>query len=167
MIAKKPKNEENLDISSRLSVSKKVSGDLSNSLQLLIERFMTCIKTLDTSEVEEVEYVNTLIGRLNDLIDFMSVKQNNSYSRLDYVKLTDDYGNVATEYKLWVVGEFYIDNDVASYYKRRIVRARTPKEAIYKYKLVDNTATSSLICFGEKDMESDYSLNIENEEIID
>ena len=90
MIVSKSKENEEDFANSRLSKSKQVSGDLSDSLQLLIERFITCIKTLDTSEVEEVDYVNSLINRLNDLIDFMSRNQNKPYKRLDYVKLTDD-----------------------------------------------------------------------------
>ena len=64
-------------------------------------------------------------------------------------------------------GEFYLENEKPAYYKRRIVRARTPKEAVYKYKQVDASLDISLSCLGEKDNESDYSLNIENDEIID
>ena len=97
----------------------------------------------------------------------MSKNQNNSYKRLNYVKLTDDYGNIATEYKIWVVGEEYFEDGKPTYYKRRIVRARTPKEAVYKYKKEDIYADTSIKCLGEKDNVSAYSLGIENEEVID
>ena len=78
--------------------------------------------------------------------------------------MTDEQGKPVTTYKLWVVGEFYLENEKPAYYKRRIVRARTPKEAVYKYKQVDASLDISLSCLGEKDNESDYSLNIENDE---
>lgn len=164
MIVKRQEEQEVMD---KLNVSKRVSTSLSESLQLLNERFMVCVKDVDSSEIEEVEFANGLITRLNDLIELMSKSQKSKYNRLEYIKLTDDFGNPVTEYKLWVVGEFYIENGKASYYKRRIVRARTPKEAVYKYKKVDSSLDSSLSCLGEKDNVSDYCFGIENEEVID
>lgn len=155
------------DVENKLNISKKVSTNLSESLQLLNERFMTCVKDVDTSEVEDVDFVNSLIKQFNDLVDLMSKSQKNKFKRLELIKLTDEQGNPVTDYKLWVVGEFYIENDKPAYYKRRIVRARTPKEAVYKYKKVDALLDNSLVCLGEKDNVSDYSLNIENDEIID
>jgi hypothetical protein len=155
------------DVENKLSVSKKVSTNLSESLQLLNERFMTCVKDVDTSEVEDVDFVNSLIKQFNDLVDLMSKNQKNKFKRLEFIKLTDEQGNPVTDYKLWVVGEFYLENDKPAYYKRRIVRARTPKEAVYKYKKIDALLDNSLSCLGEKDNVSDYSLNIENDEIID
>lgn len=151
----------------KLNISKKVSTNLSESLQLLNERFLACIKDIDTSEVEDVDFVNSLITQFNSLIETMSKTQRNSFKRLDFVRLTDESGVIAIDYKLFVVGEFYIENEKPAYYKRRIVRARTPKEAIYKYKKVDASTDNSITCLGEKDTTSDYSLGIENEEIID
>jgi hypothetical protein len=155
------------DTENKLSVSKKVSTNLSESLQLLNERFMACVKDVDTSDVEDVNFVNSLIRQFNDLVEVMSRSQNNTFKTLEEIKLTDEQGKPVTTYKLWVVGEFYLENEKPAYYKRRIVRARTPKEAVYKYKQVDASLDISLSCLGEKDNESDYSLNIENDEIID
>lgn len=155
------------DTENKLSVSKKVSTHLSESLQLLNERFMACVKDVDTSDVEDVNFVNGLIRQFNDLVEVMSRSQNNTFKTLEEIKLTDEQGNPVTTYKLWVVGEFYLENEKPAYYKRRIVRARTPKEAIYKYKQVDASLDISLSCLGEKDNVSDYSLNIEIDEIID
>ncbi len=165
MIVKKNIAVENE--SQKLNMSKKVSTNLSDSLQLLHERFIACTKDIDTSDVEDVDFVNSLIAQFNSLIETMSKTQRNSYKSLDFVKLTDEFGVAVVDYKLFVVGELYIENEKPSYYKRRIVNARTPKEAIYKYKKVDASLDNSLTCLGEKDTTSDYSLGIENEEIID
>lgn len=164
MIVTKNKEE---DLVNKLSVSKQVTSSLSDSLQLLNERFMACIKNVDSTEIEEVDYANSLIEKFNDLIDFMSKNQNNSFNRLNYIKLTDDYGNVANDYKIWVVGEEYFEDGKPTYYKRRFVRARTPKESIYKYKQVDKFADTSISCIGEKDGVSPYCFGVENEEIIE
>ena len=129
MIVTKNKEE---DLVNKLSVSKQVTSSLSDSLQLLNERFMACIKNVDSTEIEEV-----------------------------------DYGNVANDYKIWVVGEEYFEDGKPTYYKRRFVRARTPKESIYKYKQVDKFADTSISCIGEKDGVSPYCFGVENEEIIE
>ena len=155
------------DESTKLNVSKKVSTALSTSLQLLNEQFMACVGDIDTSEVEDVNFINELIGQFNDLIDTMSKNQKNKFKKLRYIKLTDDEGNPVTEYKHWIVGEEYIENGKSSYYNRRIVRARSPKEAIYKYKKTNSLLANSLTCFGIQDKHSDYSLNLEVEDIID
>lgn len=165
MIVKKDSQTE--DLNTKLNISKKVSTNLSSSLQLLNERFMTCVKDVDTSEIEDVDFINGLIGQFNELIEAMSKNQKRKFKRIEFVKLTDEQGNPVTDYKLWVVGELYIENGKPSYYKRRIVRARTMKEAVYKYKKTDSSLTNSLTCFGEKDNTSDYSLGIEIEDIID
>lgn len=161
------KNSVSEDENNKLNISKKVSTNLSESLQLLNERFISCIKDIDTSEVEDVDFANGLIAQFNSLIETMSKTQRNSFKRLEFVKLTDEMGKVALDYRLFVVGEFYIEDEKPTYYKRRVVRARTPKEAIYKYKKVDASLDNSLTCLGEKDNTSDYSLGIENEDIID
>ena len=165
MIVKKDSQTE--DLNTKLNISKKVSTNLSSSLQLLNERFMTCVKDIDTSEIEDVDFINGLIAQFNDLIAAMSKNQKKKFKHIEFVKLTDEQGNPVTDYKLWVVGELYIENGKPNYYKRRIVRARTMKEAVYKYKKTDSSLTNSLTCFGEKDNTSDYSLGIEIEDIID
>ena len=165
MIVKKDSQTE--DLNTKLNISKKVSTNLSSSLQLLNERFMTCVKDIDTSEVEDVDFINGLIAQFNDLIEAMSKNQKKKFKHIEFVKLTDEQGNPVTDYKLWVVGELYIENGKPNYYKRRIVRARTMKEAVYKYKKTDSSLANSLTCFGEKDNTSDYSLGIEIEDIID
>lgn len=154
----------------KLDISKGLSTKLSENLQLLNERFISCVKDVDTSEIEEVDFTNNLIKQVNNLIDSILKNQKSkkaNLKRLDFIKLTDESGKVITDYKFWVVGECFIENDKPVYYKRRIVRARTPKEAVFKYKQVDPSVDNSLSCLGEKDATSDYSLNIENEEIID
>lgn len=165
MIVKKDSQTE--DLNTKLNVSKKVATNLSSSLQLLNERFMTCVKDIDTSEIEDVDFINGLIAQFNDLIEAMSKNQKRKFKRIEFVKLTDEQGNPVTDYKIWVVGELYIEDGKPNYYKRRIVRARTMKEAVYKYKKTDSSLTNSLTCFGEKDNTSDYSLGIEIEDIID
>lgn len=165
MIVKKDSQTE--DLNTKLNISKKVSTNLSSSLQLLNERFMTCVKDIDTSEIEDVDFINGLIAQFNDLIEAMSKNQKKKFKRIEFVKLTDEQGNPVTDYKIWVVGELYIEDGKPNYYKRRIVRARTMKEAVYKYKKTDSSLTNSLTCFGEKDNTSDYSLGIEIEDIID
>ena len=165
MIVKKDSQTE--DLNTKLNVSKKVATNLSSSLQLLNERFMTCVKDIDTSEIEDVDFINGLIAQFNDLIEAMSKNQKKKFKRIEFVKLTDEQGNPVTDYKIWVVGELYIEDGKPNYYKRRIVRARTMKEAVYKYKKTDSSLTNSLTCFGEKDNTSDYSLGIEIEDIID
>lgn len=165
MIVKKDSQTE--DLNTKLNISKKVSTNLSSSLQLLNERFMTCVKDIDTSEIEDVDFINGLIAQFNDLIEAMSKNQKKKFKHIEFVKLTDEQGNPVTDYKLWVVGELYIENGKPNYYKRRIVRARTMKEAVYKYKKTDSSLANSLTCFGEKDNTSDYSLGIEIEDIID
>lgn len=157
------KNEENLN---KLSVSKKVSENLSYNLQQLNEKVCNCITNIDTSNVENVLFCNGVIDKLNDLIDIISQNQGTIFEKLQYLNLTDDLGQVATEYKLWVVGEFFVENGVSQYYKRRIVEARTPKEAIYAYKKVDSSLGNSLICFGEQDESQEYSQGIDNMEVI-
>ena len=122
---------------------------------------------IDTSEIEDVDFINGLIAQFNDLIEAMSKNQKKKFKRIEFVKLTDEQGNPVTDYKIWVVGELYIEDGKPNYYKRRIVRARTMKEAVYKYKKTDSSLTNSLTCFGEKDNTSDYSLGIEIEDIID
>ena len=165
MIVKKDSQTE--DLNTKLNVSKKVATNLSSSLQLLNERFMTCVKDIDTSEIEDVDFINGLIAQFNDLIEAMSKNQKKKFKRIEFVKLTDEQGNPVTDYKIWVVGELYIEDGKPNYYKRRIVRARTMKEAVYKYKKTDSSLTNSLTCFGENDNTSDYSLGIEIEDIID
>lgn len=165
MIVKKDSQTE--DLNTKLNISKKVSTNLSSSLQLLNERFMSCVKDIDTSEIEDVDFINGLIAQFNDLIEAMSKNQKKKFKRIEFVKLTDEQGNPVTDYKIWVVGELYIEDGKPNYYKRRIVRARTMKEAVYKYKKTDSSLTNSLTCFGEKDNTSDYSLGIEIEDIID
>ena len=165
MIVKKDSQTE--DLNTKLNISKKVSTNLSSSLQLLNERFMSCVKDIDTSEIEDVDFINGLITQFNDLIEAMSKNQKKKFKRIEFVKLTDEQGNPVTDYKIWVVGELYIEDGKPNYYKRRIVRARTMKEAVYKYKKTDSSLTNSLTCFGEKDNTSDYSLGIEIEDIID
>ena len=165
MIVKKDSQTE--DLNTILNISKKVSTNLSSSLQLLNERFMSCVKDIDTSEIEDVDFINGLIAQFNDLIEAMSKNQKKKFKRIEFVKLTDEQGNPVTDYKIWVVGELYIEDGKPNYYKRRIVRARTMKEAVYKYKKTDSSLTNSLTCFGEKDNTSDYSLGIEIEDIID
>ena len=165
MIVKKDSQIE--DLNTKLNISKKVSTNLSSSLQLLNERFMSCVKDIDTSEIEDVDFINGLIAQFNDLIEAMSKNQKKKFKRIEFVKLTDEQGNPVTDYKIWVVGELYIEDGKPNYYKRRIVRARTMKEAVYKYKKTDSSLTNSLTCFGEKDNTSDYSLGIEIEDIID
>ena len=165
MIVKKDSQTE--DLNTKLNISKKVSTNLSSSLQLLNERFMTCVKDIDTSEIEDVDFINGLIAQFNDLIEAMSKNQKKKFKRIEFVKLTDEQGNPVTDYKIWVVGELYIEDGKPNYYKRRIVRARTMKEAVYKNKKTDSSLTNSLTCFGEKDNTSDYSLGIEIEDIID
>lgn len=157
------KNEENLN---KLSVSKKVSENLSYNLQQLNEKVCNCITNIDTSSVENVLFCNGVIDKLNDLIDIISKNQGTVFEKLQYINLTDDMGQVATEYKLWVVGEFFVENGVSQYYKRRIVEARTPKEAVYVYKKVDTSLGNSLICFGEQDENQEYSQGIDNMEVI-
>ena len=99
------------DTENKLSVSKKVSTNLSESLQLLNERFMACVKDVDTSDVEDVNFVNSLIRQFNDLVEVMSRSQNNTFKTLEEIKLTDEQGKPVTTYKLWVVGEFYLENE--------------------------------------------------------
>lgn len=154
----------------KLDISKALSSKISENLQLLNERFMNCVKDVDTSEVEEVNFTNNLIKQFNGLVESISKNQKNQNTkikRLEFVNLTDETGQVIKDYKFWVVGECYIENGKRTFYKRRIVRARTPKEAVFKYKQIDPSVDISLSCLGEKDTSSDYSLNIENEEIID
>ena len=57
MIVSKSKENEEDFAKSRLSKSKQVSGDLSDSLQLLIERFITCIKTLDWRYLHNITFL--------------------------------------------------------------------------------------------------------------
>ena len=63
------KNSVSEDENNKLNISKKVSTNLSESLQLLNERFISCIKDIDTSEVEDVDFANGLIAQFNSLIE--------------------------------------------------------------------------------------------------
>lgn len=153
-------------VSEKLEKSKQISYDLFSNWQILTEKIMTLIENIDTSSVEDIEYANSIIDKLNTLVDSLS-NEKTEFSKFKYINLTDEYGNVATEYKLWVCGQFILVKGQNEYYKRRIVRARTPKEAVYKYTKVDNSLGNNLSCLGIKDAESEYSLGIENEEIIE
>ena len=89
MIVKKDLQTE--DLNTKLNVSKKVATNLSSSLQLLNERFMTCVKDIDTSEIEDVDFINGLIAQFNDLIEAMSKNQK---------KKLGDYPNFFVTYSL-------------------------------------------------------------------
>lgn len=163
MIGKKIEEE----LETKLSVSKKISKDLSFNLQQLSEKIMTCVQDIDTTEVEDVEYCNKLIKKINKLIDSMSKSQHFDFQKIDLVRLTDEQGVAAEENKIFVVGEVYFAIDGTKVFsKRRKVDARTYKEAVYKYKKYDASLGTELTCFGEYDETQDYSQGIENEDLI-
>lgn len=141
----KEKDKNNED---KLSVSKKVFTDLSYNLQLLNERVMTCIDSVDSTEVEEVDEYNKIVSLLNELIETISRFQRTELNRIEPLCLTDDDGVIAEDLKTYVVGHYFIEEEKENYYKCRIVNARTPKEAIYKYKKEYQTVDTSITCFG-------------------
>lgn len=163
MVGKKIKEE----LETKLSVSKKLSTDLSFNLQQLSEKVMTCVQDTDTTEVEDVEYCNKLIKKINKVFESLSKTQNFEFQKIEFVRLTDEQGVVAEENKLYVVGEVYFTSDGNKVFsKRRKVEARTYKEAVYKYKKTDASLGTELTCFGEYDETQDYSQGIEIEDII-
>ena len=85
MIVKKDSQTE--DLNTKLNISKKVSTNLSSSLQLLNERFMTCVKDIDTSEIEDVDFINGLIAQFNDLIEAMSKNQKKKFQQINYYRI--------------------------------------------------------------------------------
>lgn len=164
MVGKKIEEE----LETKLSVSKKLSTDLSFNLQQLSEKVMTCVQDIDTTEVEDVEYCNKLIKKLNKVFESLSKTQNYKFPKIEFVRLTDEQGVVAEENKLYVVGEVYFTSDGNKVFsKRRKVEARTYKEAVYKYKKTDASLGTELTCFGEYDETQDYSQGIEIEDIIE
>lgn len=163
MIGKKIEEE----LETKLRVSKKLSTDLSFNLQQLSEKVMTCVQDTDTTEVDDVEYCNKLIKKMNKVFESLAKSQNLDFTKIEYVRLTDELGVVAEEKKIFVVGEVYFTTDgEKTYSKCRKVEARTFKEAIYKYKKIDASLGTELTCFGEYDESQDYSQSLENEEII-
>ena len=150
----------------KLTKAKKISTNLSYNLQLLTERVKTNIQTVDTSDVEDVTQCNEIIKLLNELLESISSNQKGNFEPIPFVSLTDEDGNIVTENKDLVVGYFFIEDSVATYYKCRIVNARTYKEAIYKYQKYLNIIDSSITCFGIYDETSEYCKAIENLEKI-
>ena len=149
-----------------LSMPKKVSESLSFNLQQLIEKIMSIVNNVDTSDIEDIDFCNDILDKFNNLIDVINLNLGTAIDKLKFLQLTDEFGNIVKDYRNWVVGELYVEDGHRQYYKRRIVYARTPKEAIYKYSKVDDSLGASLICIGEYDETTDYSKNIENIEII-
>lgn len=151
----------------KLSRSKKASTDLSYNLQLLSERVKSCIQSVDSSEIEDVTNCNEIIGLLNKLLENISSNQKREYKPFEEVKLTNELGEVVTEYSDLVVGYLFVDNSIDSYYKCRIVHARTAKEAIYKYKKALQVVDDNICCFGVYSESADYCQHIEDMEKID
>lgn len=153
-------------VSEKLEKSKQISFDLFSNWQVLTEKVMGLIANIDTSSVEDINFANAIIDKLNVLVDTLS-NDKKEYAKFKYINLTDEYGNVALEDKLWVCGQFVLVKGKNEYYKRRIVKARTAKEAIYKYEKVDSSLGNNLSCLGLKDGVSEYSLGIEDGDIIE
>lgn len=158
---KKEVEEEN-----KLTKSKKMSTDLSYNLQLLSERVKASIQSVDTSDVEDVEHCNNIIKLLNDLLAKISTNQNTEYTPFDEIPLTDEDGNIVTEYKDFVVGYYFLENNKESYYKCRIVSARTSKEAIFKYQKKVDIIDDSVSCFGEYIEDAPYNEALDDMEKI-
>lgn len=159
--------EKDENIEDKLSVSKKVFNNLSYNLQLLSERVMSCVDSVDSSEIEEVEEYNKIVGLLNELIGTISENQQTKLNQIDFLYLTDDLGNLAEDFKLFVVGHYYLEEEKEKYYKCRVVNARTSKEALYKYKKEYQTVDTSVACFGLYDEELEYNRYIEEQKVID
>lgn len=150
----------------KLTRAKNLSSDLSYKLQLLTERVKTNIQNVDTSDIEDVTQCNEIIKLLNKLLESISDNQKGNYKPFPLVSLTDEDGNVVTEFRDLVVGYFFIEDSIATYYKCRIVNARTYKEAVYKYQKDLNIFDTSITCLGEYDETSEYCKAIENFEKI-
>lgn len=163
-IINKEKEEK---IEDKLSISKKVFTNLSYHLQLLSERVMSCVESVDTSEIEEVEEYNKIVKLLNELIETISKNQHTELSKFDFLSLTNEEGNLATDFKLFVVGHYFLEEEKEKYYKCRIVNARTSKEALYKYNKEYQTVDTSVVCFGLYGEEIDCNRYIEEQKVID
>jgi hypothetical protein len=150
----------------KLTKAKRISTDLSYKLQLLTERVQTNIQNVDTSDVEDVTQCNEIIKLLNKLLESISDNHKGNFKPFPLVSLTDEDGNVVTDNRDLVVGYFFIEDSIATYYKCRIVEARTYKEAVYKYQKKLNLIDSSITCFGEYSEDSEYCKAIEDLEKI-
>lgn len=146
---------------------KKQSANLFFNLQMLSEKVENCIQNVDMTELEDIEFCNSIIEKLNDLIDIIEKNQSIKLVKLPFVNLLDDDGKPVNEYKKWVVGECFFVKDKEEYNRRRIVLARTSKEAMTLYKRIEEGITiTSVVCLGLYDETKGYSLNIENTNII-
>lgn len=151
----------------KLSISKKQSANLFFNLQMLTEKIENCIQNIDMTELEDVEFCNNIIDKMNSLIEVIEKNQSIKLMKLPFVSLLDDDGNSVSEYKKWVVGECFFVKEKEEYHKRRIVSARTGKEALTLYKRVEEGITvTSVVCFGLYDETKEYSKGIENTNII-
>lgn len=156
---KKEESSEN----SKYNVSKRVSENLSFNLQNCIEKIRASIDSVDSSNVEDVDFCNNIVRKVNDIIEVMSETQGKEISKLQEIRLVDGDGNPATEYKLWVVGAY---DGPGKYEKRKLVNARTAKEAEYRYRKVEDTLGPRLTCFGVFSEAEEYSQGVDQNEII-
>lgn len=154
------------EIKEELALSKQVAEKYEKQFCLLLGRAKTIFADLDTTNPDDVDFGNSLIDKLNDLIEIIKENQNLNIRKLKKLNLTDETGKALKVYYSYVVGEVYVNSGITTYFNRRIVYARCPKEALLKYHKVIDNGSSSASCLGIFDEKEPYSQNIENQELI-
>lgn len=149
-------------------ISKETSEFYFLKLQSVVEKTISCLSDINTSEVEEVARGNEIIGKVNALVEEMNLNFNLKISPLRELFLTDTLGNPLKEFHIFIVGEKFTENGDTKYGFCRYVNARTEMEALYKYRKVYTGYSNFISCLGLKETDdTTYGQYIENKDIIE
>ena len=148
-------------------VPKAIAERYDKELTLLLTKAKTIFAEIDSTNPDDIDFCNSIVDKINELIEVLSKDQKIDLPYLRKLNLTDEEGNALTEVKSFVIGSLVIDGEKKEMLNRRIVKARNEKEAILKYKKVVDDGSTTVTCFGEYDTSENYSLNIENTEEIE
>lgn len=167
IVNKKDLEKKTEDFISYFEENRNIADKYDKELGLLLSKARTIFSQIDTTEVEDVDFGNSIIDKINVLIDIISQNSDIKLNHLRYINYTDETGKPLLDFFTYVVGDTLIDNGETVYLNRRIVKARNGKEAIFKYKKVIDDGSTSVSCLGLLDNDEAYSKNIENLEIIE
>lgn len=164
---KKDIEKENDGYVSYFEQNKDIADKYDKQLGLLLSKAKSIFAKLDTTDIDDVDFGNSIVEKINLLIDTMSNNQNISIPHLKLINYTDMDGNPLLDFFTFVVGSTIIEKGEVTFLNRRLVKARDFKEAVLKYKKVVDDGSTTVSCLGKFDETESYSKDIENMELID
>jgi hypothetical protein len=141
--------------------------DTLNKVKRVRHEVENYLANIDKTEVQGIYDYNNIINIMNKHLRNIYKTLDLEFEEISLLELKDENGEVATEFKHFVVGYCFRNDTEETFYNCRIVNARTKAEAIYKYQKSIETMDNSLECFGVYDENEKYCSSIENKDIIE